>query len=322
MALRTGERHRLLAETSTTARQDRTLVLDYLARTGLSVQDLGDRCGYSHQALNFFLRGKYELVAGTDLNIRKALREFIAAHPIGGQDGRPAGKLYETDNVRLLRKYFHEALERQRAYYVEGDPGTQKSFVLEHLVEELNRGELAKNGAGRRAYYVYCPEGATPLRLMKRIAEACGAIAVGGTDRIIRNLRFDFRGRKVLLVLDEAQHLSIACMEAVRELYDRPPRFGLLFAGSHAFGELFKRNALRLEQWNSRFQAGKQLPGIGEDEAREIIRAELNGRSNDKVVAALLKGARMAHLRSGGRETYISARRLFDALAKAKAVTA
>jgi DNA transposition AAA+ family ATPase len=91
---------------------------------------------------------------------------------------------------------------------------------------------------------------------MKRVAESCGAIGVGTVDRILRNLRFDLSQRKVLLVFDEAQHLSIECLETLRELLDQPPHCGLLFAGTHELEEIFTRQALELEQWRSRFHAG------------------------------------------------------------------
>ena len=61
------------------------------------------------------------------------------------------------------------------------------------------------------------------IDLMKRVAESCGAIGLGTVDRILRNLRFDLSDRKVVLVFDEAQHLSIECLETIRELLDQPP---------------------------------------------------------------------------------------------------
>ena len=126
---------------------------------------------------------------------------------------------------------------------------------LQHLIAELNRSEIAKNGEGRRAYYVYVRQGIRSLDLMKRVAQSCGAIGLGTVDRILRNLRFDLSQRKVLLVFDEAQHLSIECLETIRELLDQPPHCGLLFAGTHELEQIFTRQALELEQWRSRFHA-------------------------------------------------------------------
>ena len=56
-------------------------------------------------------------------------------------------------------------------------------------------------------------------------------------------LRFDVSQRKVLLVFDEAQHLSIECLETIRELLDQPPHCGLLFAGTRKLEEIFTRQA-------------------------------------------------------------------------------
>ena len=131
---------------------------------------------------------------------------FIAAHPIAAPVVN-SGKLYQTENARLLRQYFYEALDHGRAYYLYGAPGTQKTYVLQHLIAELNRSEIANNGEGRRAYYVYVRQGIHSLDLMKRVAQSCGAIGMGTVDRILRNLRFDLGQRKVLLVFDEALSL-------------------------------------------------------------------------------------------------------------------
>ncbi len=133
------------------------------------------------------------------------------------------GKLYQTENARLLRRYFYEALDHSRAYYLYGAPGTQKTYVLQHLIAELNHSEIAKNGEDRRAYYIYVRQGIRSLDLMKRVAESCGAIGLGTVDRILRNLRFDLSQRRVLFVFDEAQHLSIECLETLWELLDQPP---------------------------------------------------------------------------------------------------
>ena len=192
--------------------------------------DFAHRINYSRMSVYNFLGGRYHRISSNDTRIRAAIRDFIAAHPIA-TPVVTTGKLYETQNVRLLKKYFYEALDHGRAYYLYGAPGTQKTDVLQHLIAELNCSEIAKNGKGRRAYYVYVRQGIHSLDLMKRVAESCGALGIGTVDRILRNLRFDLSQRKVLLVFDEAQHLSIECLETLRELLDQPPHCGLLFAG-------------------------------------------------------------------------------------------
>jgi DNA transposition AAA+ family ATPase len=258
VALSHAQRRQLLAATLPEANEVRLELQDYLARTGMAPIDFAHRINYSRQTLDFFLNDRYSHISANDRSIRAAIRDFIAAHPIASPPVS-TGKLYETQNVRLLRKYFYEALDHRRAYYVYGAPGTQKTYVLQQLIAELNRSEIAKNGEGRLAYYIYVRQGIRSLDLMKRVAESCGAIGVGSVDRILRNLRFDFSQRKVLLVFDAAQHLSIECLETIRELLDQPPHCGLLFTGTHELEEIFTRQALELEQWRSRFHAGRHF---------------------------------------------------------------
>jgi DNA transposition AAA+ family ATPase len=319
VALSKPQRRQLLAENLPEANEVRLELQDYLGRTGMAPPDFAHRINYSRVAVYNFLSGRYHRISSNDTLIRAAIRDFIAAHPIASAV-ISTGKLYETQNVRLLRKYFDEALDHRRAYYLYGAPGTQKTYVLQHLIAELNRSEIAKSGEGRRAYYVYVRQGIHSLDLMKRVAESCGAIGIGTVDRILRNLRFDLSQRKVLLVFDEAQHLSIECLETIRELLDQPPHCGLLFAGTHELEEIFIRQALELEQWRSRFHAGQSLPGISEEEAAEIIHSELGWQVSQGKVRKLISKSKITDLRNGGQHTYVSARRLFWVIRELQAV--
>src|SRR6185312_8625070 len=158
MGLSTKQREQLLARTLPQRHHVTAALSEYLQRTGLTPADFAKRINYSAVTLRFFLGGRYENVASDDTAIRAAIMDFINAHPIDlvtESDGR----LYETENVRLIRDCFYQALDGRRAYYFRGAPGSQKSFVLQHLIAELNLAEISKNGHGRRAFYVYCREG-------------------------------------------------------------------------------------------------------------------------------------------------------------------
>ena len=167
MALSHAERRQLLAANLPESNEVRLQLQDYLARTGMATPDFARRINYSRETLYSFLNGHYSWISGNDGPIRGAIRDFIAAHPIA-TPVISSGKLYETENVRLLRRYFYEALDHSRAYYLYGAPGTQKTYVLQHLIAELNRSEIAKNGEGRRAYYVYVRSSASSTPSARR----------------------------------------------------------------------------------------------------------------------------------------------------------
>ena len=245
---------------------------EYLDRTGLSVPEFSRRLGYGESTMRAWMAGRYQY---SDALMRGATRKFIDTNPVGTAHEEAHGELYETENVRLIRSTFERLLPHPQAQMVYAPPGSQKTFALEHAVRSLNQAEISKNGHGRRAFYVYARQDIRPQDLMHRVARACGSTPVGGVDRVLNNIAFDFRNRRVLLVMDEAQHLSITCFEILRELLDRPPHFSLLFAGSHDLKNTFDTFSSRLEQWNSRIVAKVRLPGASRDEAEGIIQREL-----------------------------------------------
>jgi DNA transposition AAA+ family ATPase len=230
------------------------------------------------------------------------------------------GKLYETSNVKLLRKCFTETLGKSCITVVEGDPATQKTFTLKWLIAEHNRREISKNGHGTRAFYVRSRIGIRPTDMLKRMAQAAGVISHRrGADQVLRNLRFDLRGRKSMFCVDEAQGLETETLETIREVHDELG-CGLLLAGSHEFGKRLDFNAISLEQWNSRIHRRVKLPGLSRDEAEEIVRAEMGAKIPRAFVEEAIKGALADHLRAKDADSrkYVSIRRLMNALRDSK----
>jgi len=288
---------------------------NYLALTGMSAPEFADACSRSRNAIRFFLKDTYNLVAESDLFVRKAVREFITAHPVMPETKAP-GKLYKTDDYQQLRKYFYLALRHRRAYVVQADPGIGKTFNSKHLIAELNRKEMSKNGTARHAYFVRASGTMKPTQLLREIAIACGVSSVGDSRRILRTLRRVFAGRSVLIVIDEAQQLCVAALEAVRELLDEPPNCGLLVIGSHELEHNFTLHAIELEQWNSRIAAFRTLDGLNEDGAMAILAEEFPNTPRPEL-RSIMEDCRVPHLRSVGKHRpakYISARRLFTAI--------
>ena len=101
----------------------------------------------------------------------------------------------------------------------------------------------------------------------------------------------------------------------MRELNDQRPHFGLLLLGSHNLRNLFAHRSAELEQWNSRISQPIELPGIGDDAAREIVRQELGAVAlTDTKVARLLKSCMVLDSYSREKRQYLSIRKLFGSL--------
>jgi DNA transposition AAA+ family ATPase len=313
MPLTRQQKTDLLAVTSLRRREVIRRVKRYMAISGLNVLDLATRINYSRPTLTLFLNERYHHVSGNDAGICGALVEYMDRNPVE-LPTQAQGTLYETQNVLLIRHCFIRALHQRCAYYFRGAPGCQKTFVLEHLVAEVNREEALKEAPERRAYLIRCRIGIKPCDLLKRIAMKVGALAAGNTDRIINNLRHEFRIGKVLLIFDESQFLSIECLETLRELLDIG-LVGLLFAGSHQLEDIFDR--LDMGQWRSRIRKGEGLPGLSLDEARNIVKTELPKITQASMAAMIADSSDVDYYR-GEKRKYVSARYLFWAIDEVK----
>ncbi|MCL5743187.1 MAG: AAA family ATPase, partial [Acidobacteria bacterium] len=133
--------------------------------------------------------------------------------------------------------------------------------------------------------------------------------------------------RPPVVVMDEAQHLDVHCLEILRELHDRSG-CGLVLAGSHNLFENFLRGRQQLEQWLSRIDHKDPLPGLLEDEVAQIATRELSNGQPANLSAKKLKEivaacrvedifGRDAAGKRAARE-YLSVRRLVKFLAQVK----
>jgi DNA transposition AAA+ family ATPase len=312
----------LMQETDTNA-TCRDRIRDYLARTGIAIADFARRINYSAVTVNHFLANRYHNVGGTSRNFVKAASDFMDAHAVGQSDVVD-GEIYETANVYTIRETFRNLLPRPVAYMIYAPPGSQKTFVLEHEVARLNREKLADE-TGRRAFYVYARQNIRPRDLVRRVCITCGCRTGNDIEPMLQGIRFDFRNRRVLLVVDEAQHLSIECFETLRELLDQAPRFSLLFAGSHDLKKKFDEFSATLEQWNSRIIAKVRLPGLDRSEAIAIIHREIGEllrelepqRAQAKIDKLITAATTKDHFERN--RSYINVRTLTNALDQIKA---
>ena len=289
----------------------------YMEVAQLSIKEFAARVNYGTNSMGWFLNGKYLTVGQnlSDIRIRRALTDFMDAFPVEIAT-RLTGHLHETGNVRVMRHWFDRCLARQEMAFAYGPPGAQKTFVAQHLVAEHNLREIPKNGHGTRAFYVYCSEQITPRELLKKMVYAAAVPSRQTILGLTQNLGHHLSKRRTLFVLDEAQHLSIPCLEIVRELNDCEPHAGILLTGSHKLLNIFQERAAELEQWNSRIAQGVELPGIETHEAAGIVELELGTIPTDRLQTLL----RNSHAKDGYRngKQYLSARRLFRQIADIK----
>jgi DNA transposition AAA+ family ATPase len=234
--------------------------------------------------------------------------------------------LLQTKTYRILRARLTEAAEEGVNAIIYGPPSSEKSHVLEHLCEQFR-------DAGKPVVYAYCPPRCTLNFLYRTIADAAG-IATRSTLRWACRYAVLKELRAPALVLDEAQHLDMDSLEAVREVYDVLRRAGrpcgIILAGSHNLLREIQRRAIggRLEQMLSRFGYRVQLEGMSEKEIVSLAsKAFGNGKPaklSDEQQKILLKRCEVVDpyfIGDDGKgvpRTYYSSRRLLEYVRQTK----
>jgi hypothetical protein len=325
MAL-TAERKRQLA-TMTLASDSETIAraIAFEQRAGLTRHEFCQAIGYSSTTLGVYLNGKYELALSEDhdhahnsLNIRAALKEFMDKWE-GRQALSTEREPHRTADFKAIVESSLNALDNGSAYVIDGPPGTQKTFSLRAVEREI--GERVGRG---RVIYLYARADHAPLSFLREICNTAGIPNRGDIDKVIRKIRFFLGEQRILLMVDEAQHLPHKSLEVLRQLLDLPPYFGVVLAGSHDLSQ--RLSHWQMEQWRSRVRKTLYLNGPSLAEARGIVRAELEpvlGAKPDTVWDSLIDGCwasasridRSTEKAIAKKFNYISARDLFFTIA-------
>lgn len=222
-----------------------------------------------------------EMVAGGELSQAQAARE---AGLSGSALSRWLQGKYEGDNAAVERKLqtYLDNRDRQTGFLLPEEPGWQATKSAERIMAGLTYAHLAADvtviygGAGlgksRTARHyadnrpnvwlaTMSPATSTPAAALEELYLSLDIreSAVGsGASRMQRTAILRLRGTRGLLIVDEAQHLSVQALETVRTIHDaagvglaligNETVYGRLTGGSRKadFAQLFSRIGKRV----------------------------------------------------------------------------
>jgi DNA transposition AAA+ family ATPase len=283
----------------------------FLLTSGLTIGELADLAALNPSSLRVFLSGNYASHRPNDCNtlaVRAALKQAMDVHEVKAHVA-PAGRHYGTADYEAIRESMWSALREGTAFLVDGPPGTQKTYTFRRVAEEINA-----SGEGK-AVYVYARVEHSPQSFLVEACTEAGIPNRGNIDQLIRKLRFFLGSKRVLLLVDEGQHLGLNGLEVLRQLLDTPPYFGVGIGGSHDLS--VRLASWQMEQWRSRLRRTHVLSGLQTTEASMILQAEL-GRMNAQDVKDSIQDATVTAVRDKRSFNYVSARNLFFAIQDAR----
>ncbi|MGO9641441.1 MAG: AAA family ATPase [Candidatus Acidiferrales bacterium] len=260
---------------------------EFMARRGIGIEQMARLAGVGEATLGMYLRGTYEKFSHAHSTEYMDARLWVYLMQNWPRDAAPPSEeLIETRGYRKILECIEEAVANGAISLIYGPPSSEKSFVAENVAAQWR-------AAGRRDLLrVVCSPVTSPLWLLRDIAREAEVWTRGNCCRTYSEAlvaEFLSRPRPPAIIVDEAQHLDMRCMEILRILLHELTRrgsskgCGLILMGSHNLYARFKGFAARYsqEQMLSRLSYRVQLEGMTEEEVICIAARALgsNGKS-------------------------------------------
>lgn len=179
---------------------------------------------------------------------------------------------YGSRSHNKAMAYLHYGLKQAEGFIViTGPVGAGKSMVIGHLIDQLNSSDVVAANL--------LTSNIEPEDLLSQILSAFRIEPEGegraGEIEAFEDYLFDQlnRGRRVLLIIDEAQNLPFKTLEELRMLsnidYEGTPLFQAFLVGQPEFRSIIE--APDMEQLRQRVIASYHLEPLTEDETRDYI---------------------------------------------------
>ncbi|MGA7438613.1 MAG: AAA family ATPase [Luteibacter sp.] len=253
----------------------------------LSQATLAKEVGISATTLNQWLNGKY---LGDNEGIEVKLRIWIDAD---AQRRESSSQMPEAPSfvatptaMRVLGALSYAKIASDIAV-IYGGAGLGKSSACKQFREQMPNVWIA----------TMAPSTAGVVTALEQICDDLGLTPGGGARRMSRAIAKRVRDTRGLLIIDEAQHLSVPALDEIRSIHDATEIGVALVGNDGVFARMAGgRNAQQLDRLYSRVGKKLRLTASSEQDVTEIIKAW--GVEDMKCRAALVAVAREGgHLR-------------------------
>lgn len=266
----------------------RDLIRNLLAsERRLSQAVLAKEAGVSTTTLNQWLNGKY---LGDNEGVEIKLRIWIDADT---QRRDSSGQMPEAPSFvptptaqRILGALSYAKIAGDIAV-IYGGAGLGKSSACVQFRDQMPNVWIA----------TMSPSTAGVVPSLEEICESLALAPGGGALRMSRAIKKRIRETRGLLIIDEAQHLSVAALDEIRSIHDAT-EIGIALVGNDGvFARMAGgRNAQQLDRLYSRVGKKLRLTASSDQDVAEIIKAW--GVEDIKCRTALVSVAREGgHLR-------------------------
>lgn len=190
---------------SRTAGDLRSRVLALMERRGISQGQLSDDIGKSRSVVSSWLSDKYP----HDSYIVPALEAWLVRE----QGGLDEVHVLETRNLKRVFEACLYAVEHLVMTLIIGKPGLGKTLGMRHFYR-------TRHSAGEETVYYHCAPLVRPASLARKLARLFQLQENKSAHDLVEDVVARLKRRTAVLLFDEANHLSIPCLEVIRYIHD------------------------------------------------------------------------------------------------------
>ena len=166
----------------------------------------------------------------------------------------------ETSAMDSIRKALSIAQDEADIAVIVGDSGTGKTTAVRKYVEE-----------SRSAILIEVDSSFTKNVLVAEIARACGAEQKGSMTTVIGRIVETLLGRDTVVIIDEADYLSDACLELVRRVINDKAGCGAALVGLPRLEYKLRNLRNDHDQLRSRVGVLLKLKKLAKQDAAKIV---------------------------------------------------
>ncbi len=195
----------------------RAQVREVLTATKLSVRKAAGDLKLSHRVLERWLEGEVSL---QDRKVAQRAEAWLSKR---GTRGVHRDQFVETPTAMKIMGALAHAQDLPDMVSIFGGPGLGKTVAVT---------QFARDQRERVWVATMTPASSALVSSLEQVCEALGiGEATGGARRLSAAIRKKVMRTRGLIIIDEAQHLSMAAIEELRAIHDAT-RIGLAFVGN------------------------------------------------------------------------------------------
>lgn len=228
-------------------------------KTFLEVNDLKQAhvarsLGLSPAVISTWLKGEYR---GDNESLERKISQFMANFNIKRVEVQE--EIVKTRDLVSAHFVMDEAVVGREMAVLYGNPGTGKSVAVKEWVKEHPEAILIEVIPGMRV-----------KSLLQEIARKLGIDANAKAEELVVQISKEFKRRDGVLVIDEAEHLSVTALENIRRIWDFS-RVPVILVGTYGLIKNLKGNRGELLQLYSRIKGKWEFKELSEDDFKKLF---------------------------------------------------